>query len=135
MQGYFLDTSVAIEYIRGNKKIIRFVDDLKEGVFIDYIVVAELYEGVYRVEKSKQIKNGIEQFMSGTEILSINFSTATEFGKIRADLRNNGNSIEDFDIMIAASCLTNELALVTLNKKHFERIKDLEVLTPEEVGK
>jgi len=41
---------------------------------------------------------------------------------IKADLKQQGNIILDADIMIASIALSNELTLVTINEKHFNRI-------------
>jgi tRNA(fMet)-specific endonuclease VapC len=36
--------------------------------------------------------------------------------------------IEFRDIFIAATCIVNELPLITLNKKHFKRIEELKLI-------
>lgn len=36
-------------------------------------------------------------------------------------------SLSNGNIFIAATCIVNELPIVTLNKKHFERIKGLDI--------
>ena len=53
-------------------------------------------------------------------------------GKKTAFLKKRGEIIEDMDIMIAATCISNNLILITSNKKHFQRVKGLEVLSPED---
>ncbi len=47
--------------------------------------------------------------------------------EIYADLRKGGNLIDDIDILIAGIALANNLILVTRNRRHFERIKNLEI--------
>jgi predicted nucleic acid-binding protein len=43
-------------------------------------------------------------------------------------LRKENLLIEFRDIFIAATCLVNHLPIKTINKKHFERIKGLEII-------
>lgn len=133
MNAYFLDTSVVIDCIRGKKETIRFISNLKGSLFINYIVIAELSEGIYRVKDSKSMKTSIEDFMNGVDgVLPINYKVSKLFGKIRADLKEKGQIVEDFDILIASTCIENNLPIITLNRKHFDRIVGLEVLTPDD---
>jgi tRNA(fMet)-specific endonuclease VapC len=49
------------------------------------------------------------------------------FGRERNKLRKQGNIIGDFDLLIASICLRHNLALLTNNKKHFEKIDSLKI--------
>lgn len=133
MQAYFLDTSVVIDCIRGKKETSKVVSELNASLYINYIVIAELSEGIYRLGNSKKTEAGIDAFISGMDgVLPINYKVSKLFGKIRADLKEKGHIIEDFDILIAASCIENNLPIITLNRKHFDRINGLEVYTPDD---
>lgn len=133
MHAYFLDTSIVIDYLRGNKKTSQFISHLKASLFINYIVIAELSEGIYRVKDPKSMESGIDAFINGVDgVLPISYNVSKLFGKIRADLREKGQMVEDFDILIASSCIENNLPIITLNRKHFDRIVGLEVLTPDD---
>jgi tRNA(fMet)-specific endonuclease VapC len=48
--------------------------------------------------------------------------------KIYLDLLKSNKLIDLADILIGATALTNRLPLATLNMKHFERIKNLEIV-------
>ncbi len=50
-----------------------------------------------------------------------------EAAGIYASLRNQGETIGDADILIAATAKVNRLTLSTNNLKHFGRIKGLEI--------
>jgi len=45
--------------------------------------------------------------------------------EIYAELFRLGTLVEDADLLIAAAALVNDLALVTHNQKHFQRIPNL----------
>lgn len=48
--------------------------------------------------------------------------------EIFKDLKKRGKLIPMRDLFIASSSIVNNCALATLNKKHFENIKGLELL-------
>ncbi|MEK7550542.1 MAG: type II toxin-antitoxin system VapC family toxin [Patescibacteria group bacterium] len=134
MNSYFLDTSVVIDCIRGKKETVKFISDLKASLYINYIVIAELSEGIYRVKDSKSIEVGIDAFINGMDgVFPINYNVSKLFGKIRADLKEKGQIIEDFDILIGATCIENNIPIITLNRKHFDKIQGLEVFTPDDL--
>ncbi len=43
------------------------------------------------------------------------------------NLRNQGNLIDDIDVLIAGIVLSNNLKLISHNKNHFERIEGLDL--------
>ncbi len=51
------------------------------------------------------------------------------FGRERNKLRKQGNIIGDFDLLIASICLRYDLILLTNNKKHFEKIDFLKIMS------
>jgi predicted nucleic acid-binding protein len=62
-----------------------------------------------------------------SHIYGLNQEIAQKFGQIRAKLKRKGQIIDDLDILIAATCLANNLVLITENQKHFKRIEELEI--------
>jgi len=64
-------------------------------------------------------------FLSGVHVLALDDDMARIFGKLRSDLRQEGNLIDNFDLLIAATCLLHDLELHTGNAKHFARIAGL----------
>jgi predicted nucleic acid-binding protein len=49
--------------------------------------------------------------------------------KIGRGLVKAGKMIHPMDLMIGSTALVNDMALVTKNKKHFSRIKGLELIS------
>jgi len=127
MKTYFLDTSTIIDYLRGKGEVVNLVDDLKGKLVSNYICQSELYEGIYR-SKNKNAESTVVEFFSGlSKNYGLNQKIAKEFGNLRKNLKQKGEIIEDLDIMIAATCIVYSLTLVTLNKRHFSRIKELNI--------
>lgn len=127
MRSYFLDTSAIINYLRGKEKTVDLINNLDGKITSSYVCLAELFEGVY-FSNNKKAESIILQFFSGLNTTyGIDNKIARKFGFLRNQLRKNGNIIEDIDIFIASTCLIHDLYLVTLNIRHFSRIKELKI--------
>jgi len=126
---HLVDTDWIIEFLKGNKEVINKLSLLiKRGnLCISIISLAELYEGIYRSRGQKKHLQGLNNFVSGVIVLNIDDEICKIFGKERASLRREGNLIDNFDLLIASTCLAYDLVLITDNIKHFERIKSLRV--------
>ena len=126
MKSYLLDTSVIIDYLRGNPEVVSLLNSLEGNIYSSYICMAELYEGVNRVSNSKKMAQIVMSFFATLSgIFGVDEQIAQKFGQIRADLKKKGNVIEDLDLFLATTCLVNDLTLITQNKKHFNRIDSL----------
>lgn len=71
---------------------------------------------------STQIKQFVEHF----PIVPL-ADAAEEYAIIKTRLRSSGILIDEFDLMIAATALSDDYILVTDNIKHFRRIPDLKL--------
>lgn len=121
-----IDTGIFIEHLRAKDKHKTSLYNLPSAteIFISSVSLYELYMGATTPEKENDVKLITEDL----SILPFNDFVAVEAAKIYHRLRTSNKMIEFRDIFIAASCLVNELPLFTLNKKHFTRIKGLEVI-------
>jgi len=61
-------------------------------------------------------------------VLPFTDEVAIKAGQIYQDLRKRNKIIDFRDIFIAATCLTFQLPIATLNKKHFKLIDGLKIL-------
>ena len=130
---YILDTSAIIDILRGKEPVKKFISDHLDSTFsTSCICEAEVAEGVYREEKEnipirqKQMK---QLFSSFHQILSFNSNQADIAGRIRAELGKTGKMIDDLDILIAAAAIHLQATVITKNPKHFNRIKNLKVIS------
>jgi len=131
MKRYFIETSAIINFLKNKENAVSYIESLEGELTSSFVCLAELYEGIYRVQNPKELEKGVLLFFTGlTEVYELDQEIAKNFGQIRAKLKKRGEVIEDIDIMIAATCLAQNLTLVTYNSKHFERVPGLEIITP-----
>ncbi|MCX6783609.1 MAG: type II toxin-antitoxin system VapC family toxin [candidate division WWE3 bacterium] len=125
---YLLDTNVVIDHIRKRSRIQRGL--IKDGLSLSIISLAELFHGAV---KSSNSKFNLELIYSTItdwkiEVLKVDTPVSLEYAEIRNELEKSGQKLENFDILIAATARIYNKTLVTNNRKHFERIKNLKIL-------
>nr|MDO8081340.1 type II toxin-antitoxin system VapC family toxin [Candidatus Freyarchaeota archaeon] len=72
----------------------------------------------------------VESLLDQHNILSFTRDSAKRASEKGAELRAKGSSIEIRDLFNASICLSKGAPLLTRNKAHYERIKELTVLEP-----
>lgn len=119
---YLLDTNICVFLLRGKYNIDEYIKDVGiESCFLSEITIAELVYGAYC---SKDVENKLIQINNLRElfgVLTITDSIET-YARIKNDLRTQGLPVDDFDLLIAATAIQNDLTLVSDNTKHFNRI-------------
>jgi len=125
---YLIDTDWVIDFLKGKRGIVDRLSSLVDrGLAISIISLAELYEGVYASDNPERTVKGWHDFLAGVAVLGIDDEIAKIFGKQRTIWRKERRLIDNFDLLIAATCLHYELTLLTNNVSHFERIKGLKI--------
>jgi len=124
---YLLDTNICIYYMKGlyalKEKIINIGS---ENCYISEITLAELKFGVENSEQKKKNKKVLDIFINGIKIVPI-YNCLDYYAIEKARLRKKGNTVDDFDLLIGTSAVSNNMILVTNNIKHFKNIKDIKI--------
>jgi predicted nucleic acid-binding protein len=129
---YLVETDWAVHWLRGREEIVDRLRELQtEGIGLSVISLAELYTGIYYSTEPASAREGLRDFLSLVTVLGINEETCRIFGEENVRLRRDGRLIEDFDLLIAATCLHHGLRLLTNNRRHFQRIEGLEIISIE----
>ena len=121
-----LDTNVIIDHLRrssGESLLLKLSKRFPTAsLCLSLISIQELYEGksAQQTEKEQQLLAVI----SPLTVLPYTFEIAKLAGEIARGLKQ---PIELADAAIAATAIINDHQLVTLNKKHFVNIKQLEL--------
>ncbi len=127
---YLLDTNWAIDYLNQIERVVRRVEELDpEGIGISIISLAELYEGVFYSRRPEDDERELRNFLQGIEIVDVDDEICRIFAIERGRLRAAGAIIGDFDIMIGATAKRHGLTLLTNNRRHFERMQGLNIIS------
>jgi len=121
---YLLDTNAIIAMFRDLHGMREAI--LKAGFtncLVSEITLAELFVGVYKSGLEKH-RHEVQFIKDHFDILPIS-GAVEQYAKLRTQLESDGIRLDNFDLLIAASAITEGLTLVTHNTKHFERIPRL----------
>ena len=125
---YLLDTNIVAFYFRGNKNVVKKINEIGlDKCSISEITIAELKYGAAKSNKPDFHHEVLNRFSNSIEVISIiEVLDSYAFEKVR--LEKAGNRIDDFDLLIGATAIANELILVTNNTKHLQRmsVKNIE---------
>lgn len=117
-----LDTSVLIDHLRGGKVWDKLFDEFEGLVDIEFcipiIVLFELYSG--QSSRNKSIAEKIKNLLRNFQKIELTENIAQRAGEIYRDSKIKSFGAADY--IIAASALEIGAQVVTLNKKHFEKI-------------
>jgi tRNA(fMet)-specific endonuclease VapC len=93
------------------------------------ITLGELYYGARRLADAGETLLGRidATLLPNLAVLPFDVEAAKRYGELRADLERAGTPIGDADMRIAAIAKANELAIVTGNVRHFQRVTGLAV--------
>ena len=126
----FLDSDVLSYYFSGDTKIhdkIKETINTGEKIALTVMNVYEILKG-FKWRKNETKKIMFEKFLETVPIFAIDDSVIELATDIYADLRGNGITIGDADILIAAIVIKNNGKLITNNIKHYKDIKKLELI-------
>jgi len=127
---YLLDTDWIIDHFHGVEAVTRRLEELRPaGLAMSVISVAELYEGVHYSRDPTRARNVLADFLAGVSVLGVDGEVCDRFGRERGRLRQQQRMIGDFDLLIAVTCLRHGLALCSNNRRHFEAVEGLQILS------
>jgi tRNA(fMet)-specific endonuclease VapC len=123
---FFVDTSVLIQHLR--QKAGKTVFDTACATFgqpvVSEMVVFELEVGARRVGRSLEFNT----YFAGIPTYPLSLAVLLEAADIQATLLKQNQVIGLPDTFIAATAITHELPLFSLNAAHFQRIDGLTLL-------
>jgi tRNA(fMet)-specific endonuclease VapC len=123
---YMLDTNTASAAIKGFPQIdLRLQQIGTAGWCISAVTYSELCFGLALKPEAFNLARLVNAFLQLASTEAWSKTAALKHGQIRAQVRQVGTPIGDFDEMIAAHALALNATLVTDNIKHFERVPGL----------
>lgn len=121
-----VDTSILIDYFRKSDKInSKWITLFDEGY--DFVISAITYYEIYSGATEAQLSFWNE-ILRRIDVLPFDERAAKASVEINKELKKKSQQLAIADLFIAATAVSNNLSLATLNIKHFERIKNLEII-------
>ncbi len=122
MAEYLIDANIFIAVLKGNAKLKSSIEKLSCG--LDTIVYVELIQGA----KNKSEVRKIEKYLTRFELIHFDETISQKtIELVRTYSKSHGLMLGDS--VIAATCLINNLTLITYNFKDFRFIDELKILT------
>ena len=117
-----LDTSILIDIERGMRPL---PDD--EDFVIAAVTAAELLHGLLRATKAHRARREafVEQVFELVPTIPFTLTIARTYARIWVESVRSGRSPGAHDLMVAATALTLDVPLATLNRRDFARIGGL----------
>jgi predicted nucleic acid-binding protein len=118
-----LDTSVAIDHLRGSAPAVDLLEGLVEAdepLLASEVVRFELLAGV----REKEVV-ALEQFFSALSWVPVGEEVARAAGSLASRHRRAHGGIDDADYLIAATALLLDAELLTTNVRHFPMLDGL----------
>ncbi len=101
----------------------KFAEHPQESYFNSEITLAELKFGVQNSEKIERNQEALENFLTGVQIIPV-FHSLDLYATEKARLKRSGILIDDFDLLIGVTSVTQNLVMVTNNTGHFNRFRN-----------
>ena len=125
MKNYLLDTNILIYYLAGDipkKELVKIKNILNKSFNISIITKIELLGWNKHSPEGYKLA---EEFIEFASVINI----TDEISDLTIKIKKN-SKIKLPDAVIAATCLNDNLILVTRNDKDFKDIQDLEIYNP-----
>lgn len=118
-----LDTTVAVDYLRGREEAVDLLDELValDDVLASEVVRFELLAGAHESELDE-----LESFCSAIEWIPVDEAVTRTAGLIARRYRSSFSGIDDVDYLIAASAIVADAELLTTNVRHYPMLDGLE---------
>ena len=129
-----IDTSVIINAERrGHPPSEAFALSAAEEPALSAVTASELLIGVHRADspgRRARREAFVEAILGGVPVIAFDLPIARVYARLAAELAAAGQSIGAHDLMIAATALSEDAAVLTVNVRDFARVPGLSVRTP-----
>lgn len=128
MNRLVLDTNI-VSYVMKRRPEAELYRRHLDGqlLCISFITVGELFAGAEKAHWNDHQRRQLEENLKNYVVLGYDVEVAKAYGRAKAQTLHN--PVADNDLWIAATALAFECALVTHNRRHFDRIRTLALIT------
>ena len=98
-----------------------------------FVTVGEFFKGAFKAGWGPRKMDRLEAWLRNVVVLPYTGDVSRTWGRVCASCETKGYPIAANDAWIAACCLSHDLPLMTLNRRHFEPVDELR-LVPDRVS-
>jgi len=129
---YLLDADTCIYAIKRRppqvaQRLFAVLEADPSLVAISSITLSELEYGVCKSADPDRNRLALVKFLMPMDILPYGPGAAAAYGRLRALLERQGQTIGPLDLLVAAQAFAADHTLVTNNEREFRRVPDLKV--------
>ncbi len=127
---YLVDSDWTIDHLNQEPRAIELLRRIEpEGTFISILTYIEVFQGTIRDPSPDVAMQALQDFLSGTSIVSVTIPIAERCARLRQHFLDLGQRPmrRGFDLVIAATALEYDLTLVTRNVRDYADIPDLKL--------
>jgi tRNA(fMet)-specific endonuclease VapC len=129
MDAVLLDTDVFSYLMKNDTRGNAYRPHIKnKTVAISFVTVGELYYWAESRNWSPKNRQNLEDRLKAVVVVPYDAQLCRVYGKLRASL-SPGINVAANDLWIAACSLRHSIPLITNNRKHFERIPNLNLIS------
>jgi tRNA(fMet)-specific endonuclease VapC len=100
-----------------------------KAVAISFITVGEIYFGVEKRKWTSKTLSTFLERLKAVVVVPYDIEVCIAYGKLKAGLREAGIVVADNDLWIAACAIRHSIPLISNNRKHFEKIPGLHLIS------
>ena len=127
-----LDTDTISYYLRGSQSVRKEFLKNRLSLASTTINYAELIFGLKKRDNKKYL-SAVELIFNNITVFEFDKTSAKIFGRLKSSMQKTGNIVADMDLMIASIAIANDKILISNNLKHFNKIKNLKVISWEKI--
>ncbi len=131
-----VDTDV-YSYLMSGKNYAKLYLPHVDGklMAISFVAVGELYFGAYRRKWGQERLDDLRDRLRSAVIVPYDDAVCKTYAEIKTSVESKGSNVSDNDLWIAACALRHAIPLVTNNRKHFDQIPGLVVISESQAMK
>jgi predicted nucleic acid-binding protein len=122
---YLVDTNIIVDSLRQNSAAQEYLDSLKSWSY-SVISAMEIFAGA----RDKKEISALEKFFAAYREVPLSGDIGTK-GRDIMKTYAKSEGLDPMDALIAATAVSEDLTLVTRNRKHFRAIKGLSLEAPD----
>ncbi len=103
-----------------------------EGLAISVITYGEVYDGILHSRQPTHNIHRWNEFLGAFDVINVTTPIAELWAATRGELRARGMTTQDNDLIIGATALHFDMAVMTFNVKDFKRIVGLRLVVPDQ---